>query len=191
MADNLKQSNSGSSLGEFIPGISNFDKIPSPNQQMKHGVLKYSIICKDNFKLIFKSVDHSPACVKPSTAEKLIKRGWSELVNYTTDVIIPQGTSLPNCELTKECYFPFEIVVDVGDVVTWSNDDIASHTVTSGSPSVGPSGVFDSSLILGGATYAFSFGNVGEFPYYCVVHPWMEGNVIVKDVSRDPVSFLE
>ena len=49
----------------------------SPLKQISSGVDPISVICKDGFKLIFKAVDNFPACVKPTTAEKLIQRGWA------------------------------------------------------------------------------------------------------------------
>ena len=48
----------------------------SPKQQIKSGILPDEIKCKEGLSLIFKSSD-TPACVKSSTAEKLIKRGWA------------------------------------------------------------------------------------------------------------------
>ena len=47
-----------------------------PKKQMELGISSEEIICTNNFELIFKSSDSSPACVKPSTAQKLIERGW-------------------------------------------------------------------------------------------------------------------
>ena len=41
-------------------------------------------------------------------------------------------------------------LVDVGGEVTWTNDDTAAHTVTSGSAADGPDGLFDSSLFMAG-----------------------------------------
>ena len=96
-----------------------------------------------------------------------------------TTISIPQGTSVPGCEATNECYLPFEVVVNVGEEVTWSNDDSAAHTVTAGSAADGPSGIFDSSLFMAGTTYSFTFEEAGTFPYFCMVHPWMEGTVNV------------
>ena len=97
----------------------------------------------------------------------------------TATVSVPQGTSVPGCEATNECYIPFEVTVDVGGEVTWSNDDSAAHTVTGGSAADGPSGVFDSSLFMAGTTYSFTFEEAGTYPYFCMVHPWMEGIVNV------------
>ncbi|MDH3610261.1 MAG: PEFG-CTERM sorting domain-containing protein [Nitrosopumilus sp.] len=101
----------------------------------------------------------------------------------TASVSTPQGTSVPGCETTNECYIPYEVTVDVGGEVTWSNDDSAAHTVTGGSAADGPSGVFDSSLFMAGTTFSHKFEAVGEFPYFCMVHPWMEGIVVVQEAD--------
>jgi len=103
----------------------------------------------------------------------------------TASVSAPQGTSVPGCEETNECFIPAEVTVDVGGVVTWSNDDSAAHTVTAGSAGDGPSGVFDSSLFMAGTTFSHTFEEVGEFPYFCMVHPWMEGIVTVQAAGED------
>jgi len=98
----------------------------------------------------------------------------------TVSVEIPSGTAVPGCEETNECYLPASVTINVGDTVEWTNIDTAAHTVTGGSPADGPSGVFDSSLILGGAQYSNTFEDAGSFDYFCMVHPWMVGNVQVN-----------
>jgi plastocyanin len=98
----------------------------------------------------------------------------------TISVDMPSGTSVPGCEETNECFTPASATINVGDRVEWTNSDTAAHTVTGGSPADGPSGVFDSSLVLGGAQYAFTFEEVGNYDYFCMVHPWMVGNVQVN-----------
>lgn len=97
---------------------------------------------------------------------------------YTVDM--PVGTSVPGCETTNECYLPASITINVGDTVEWINSDTAAHTVTSGTPSDGPSGEFDSSLILADASYVFTFEEAGSYDYFCIVHPWMSGDVQVN-----------
>ena len=61
--------------------------------------------------------------------------------------------------------------------IVWSNDDSAAHTVTSGSPADGPDGIFDSSILAGGLTFSVTLDEPGEYPYYCIVHPCMLGNI--------------
>jgi len=105
----------------------------------------------------------------------------------TASVSAPEGTSVPGCEETNECFVPYEVTVDVGGEVTWSNDDTAAHTVTAGSAADGPSGVFDSSLFMAGTTFSHTFESAGEFPYFCMVHPWMVGIVIVGEAGAEPM----
>ncbi len=103
----------------------------------------------------------------------------------TASVSIPQGTSVPGCEKTNECFIPHEVTIDVGGEVTWSNEDSAAHTVTAGSAADGPSGVFDSSLFMAGTTFSHKFEAEGEFPYFCMVHPWMMGIIHVGTVVAE------
>lgn len=98
----------------------------------------------------------------------------------THTVDIPVGTSVPGCEESNACYLPADITINVGDTVEWINIDTAAHTVTGGSPANGPSGVFDSSLVMADASYAFTFNDSGSYDYFCMVHPWMTGSVTVN-----------
>ena len=98
----------------------------------------------------------------------------------SVDVSIPTGTSVPGCEDTNECWLPAEISVGVGGTVLWHNTDTVAHTVTSGSPTDGPDGTFDSSLFMAGATFEVTFDDSGSYDYFCMVHPWMQGNVQVN-----------
>ena len=98
----------------------------------------------------------------------------------TFSVSMPPGTATPGCEETNECYLPADITINAGDTVSWTNDDTAAHTVTGGSPANGPSGIFDSSLVLAGGLYEFTFDQTGSYDYFCMVHPWMAGSVTVN-----------
>jgi len=98
---------------------------------------------------------------------------------FAAEVIVPEGSAVPGCEDTDECWFPSVVTVGVGETVTWSNVDTAAHTVTSGTAADGPDGVFDSSLFMAGTTFDVTFDEAGTFDYFCMVHPWMAGQVIV------------
>jgi len=88
------------------------------------------------------------------------------------------GSSTPGCE--PDCFIPSIVVITVGGTVTWENTDTAAHTSSSGTPADGPDGVFDSSLIMAGGNYSHTFDTAGTYVYFCMVHPWMEGTVIVE-----------
>ena len=98
---------------------------------------------------------------------------------FAAEVSVPEGTGVPGCEDTNECWIPNDINIAVGETVTWTNDDTAAHTVSSGSPADGPNQIFDSSLFMAGKTFSHTFDTEGTFDYFCMVHPWMQGSVIV------------
>ena len=92
------------------------------------------------------------------------------------------GSSTPGCEETADgCFIPSTVTIPMGGTVTWENGDTAAHTATGGSATEGPSGVFDSSLIMAGSSFSHTFEDAGTFDYFCMVHPWMAGTVIVVD----------
>ena len=100
----------------------------------------------------------------------------------TLMISIPQGSGAPGCETTNECYLPSSLEIQIGDTVLWSNDDTAAHTVSSGTPTDGMNGIFDSSLFMSGTTFEFTFDKSGTYPYFCMVHPWMTGEIIVNEI---------
>lgn len=100
-------------------------------------------------------------------------------------VTIPEGTSVSGCETSNECYIPYEITIDVGDKITWLNEDMAFHTVTSGNSVDGAHDLFDSGMFKLGEEYSREFDESGNFSYFCTLHPWMEGVVIVQEASAE------
>ena len=68
---------------------------------------------------------------------------------------------------------PERIRVNLGDTVTWINDDSAVHTVT------GVDEIFDSGIMKPEETFMYTFEESETFDYLCVLHPWMTGTVIV------------
>ncbi len=99
-------------------------------------------------------------------------------------VLTAEGSGVPGCEETDECYLPYSLEINVRDTVSWDNIDSAAHTVTAGNSADGPSGVFDSSLFMSGNTFEFTFTEEGTYPYFCMVHPWMIGEIIVNEVEE-------
>jgi len=94
-----------------------------------------------------------------------------------TSISIVPGSSAPN---NPKFYDPSPANVAVGTTVTWVNDDATLHTAVSGTPDSGPSGEFDSSYLAKGKTFQHTFDKAGTFDYYCTLHPFMVGQVVVK-----------
>jgi plastocyanin len=127
----------------------------------------------------------SPSSTMPSpgsedVSEMIVEEESESMAPFSGTISIPSGSSVPGCDETNECFIPAEVTVNVGETVTWSNDDSAAHTVTSGTPTGGPDGTFDSSLFMADATFSYTFDNAGEYNYFCMVHPWMTGKIQVN-----------
>lgn len=113
----------------------------------------------------------------------------SQNTNFTHDVNEPKTTkgdvvmstkvSRPGCEKTDSCYTPSKIVITQGNSVTWVNQDVAFHSVTSGYYGE-PTGLFDSGYLDPEGSFTFIFKNIGTYDYFCTLHPWMKGQVIVE-----------
>ena len=88
------------------------------------------------------------------------------------------GSSVPS---NGKFFVPETVTVSTGTTITWTNGDSTLHTVTSGSAESGNSGTeFDSSYLAAGKTFQHQFGTAGTFDYYCTLHPWMKGKVVVS-----------
>ena len=99
----------------------------------------------------------------------------------TTQIVMSPGAgSDQTCVAAKNCFSPSEANIAVGDTVTWTNTDKVGHTTTSGQPSDNQTGtVWDSSLVAAGMSYSFTFQTAGDYHYFCMVHPWMTGEIVV------------
>ena len=102
----------------------------------------------------------------------------------TYDILIPTGAASPTApyfwQVEKTGDTNGILSVEVLDTVSWKNADTAAHTITSGTEEEGPDGIFDSGLFAPGQIFEFQFTELGEYPYFCIVHPWMTGLVDVE-----------
>ena len=89
------------------------------------------------------------------------------------DIVMPNKVSRPGCEETNSCYVPSQFTVKRGQQVTWSNEDVAFHSVTSGTYE-NPNPMFDSGHLDPGQKFTVTFDEAGTVDYFCTLHPWME-----------------
>ena len=71
-------------------------------------------------------------------------------------------------------YGPSMLTVPVGTTVTWVNRDEEPHTVTSGT------GAFSSAGLVNDDTFVRTFTKPGTYQYFCSIHPYMKGTLVVK-----------
>ncbi|MFA6365471.1 MAG: cupredoxin family copper-binding protein [Candidatus Paceibacterota bacterium] len=71
---------------------------------------------------------------------------------------------------------PSTVSVKVGTKVTWTNNDVAPHTIVSDSGNL-----FSSESLSPGQSFSFTFNTVGTVNYHCGIHPPMKGSVVVTN----------
>ena len=107
-----------------------------------------------------------------------------------TQVIIPLGAANINTPFSLS---PSVLDVKTNETVTWQNNDVSSHTITTGTTALGFDGRIDSGVIAAGKSFSYKFDKAGVYGYYCLFHPWMTGVVNVGSSSKiqpvDTISF--
>lgn len=122
-----------------------------------------------------------------TTATPSTPRIQGQTTTSTVQVTIPSGAGIPpsnwnQSQIISNIYYsPDMVVVTIGvnNTVVWTNKDNVAHTVTSFSVPSGAS-TFDSGTFNSGATFKHTFQAPGMYKYFCTIHPWMGGQVIVK-----------
>jgi amicyanin len=69
---------------------------------------------------------------------------------------------------------PETVTVPVGTTVTWTNKDEVPHTVASSDKGFKGSAGLDT-----GDSYSYTFDKPGTYKYYCTLHPFMTGVIVV------------
>jgi plastocyanin len=105
------------------------------------------------------------AAVAPATAQAQAGHG--------------HATGGPEVSVGFNAFGPTDVGILTGDTVTWRVDGARVHTVTA------DDGTWSSSRIALGDAYRRRFDAEGSFPYYCVLHPGMRGQVHARTILLD------
>jgi LPXTG-motif cell wall-anchored protein len=74
-------------------------------------------------------------------------------------------------------FSPASTTIHVGDTITWTNDGPSSHTATA------RDGGFDTGVLKKGHSASHTFTQSGTFTYFCQIHPFMHGTIVVLAAS--------
>ena len=102
----------------------------------------------------------------------------TDSVNLTSDVIISHDSSSPVCKINFQCFRPYIAMILETGIVTWKNYDDAVHSVVGGDGE--PNNRFAYN-VLPGKSVQHRFDTEGEYQYFCDIHPWARGKVLVMD----------
>ena len=77
-------------------------------------------------------------------------------------------------KIDHHAFIPQRVAVKAGTTVTWINDDDVPHTVASSAK------LFKSKALDTGDKFSFTFTTPGAYQYFCSVHPYMTGAIVVE-----------
>jgi len=121
----------------------------------------------------------------------MITMSPAAFADHSEVTVIPDtgsGSATDDCvDVEHGCFVPGTATVDIGGVVIFSNTDSAAHTFSAGTAADGPTGEFDTSMVMAGNSYEWTADVAGEIPYFCMVHPWMNGLIIVQEAGAEEV----
>ena len=99
------------------------------------------------------------------------------------DVTTPVVGEGPTVQATIKDFTLPDLTVAVGTTVTWTNEDGAPHTTTSGQDGTFDGAGWNSSQLSKGESFGHTFNQVGTFPYTCRVHPSLSGTITVTEAT--------
>ena len=80
-------------------------------------------------------------------------------------------------KIDQHAFIPQRVDVKAGTTVTWINDDDVPHTVASSTK------LFKSKALDTGDKFSFTFTTPGAYQYFCSVHPYMTGAIVVEPAT--------
>jgi len=146
-------------------------------------------LCIPESKLVVKTKAISSIFLLFTLAITIISLTPSSYADHSEVTITPiSGSGLGSgCELTDEgCFSPNSATVEIGGVVIFSNTDDVKHTFTSGVPSDDTIGTdFNSGILSPGDSAQWEPTTIGEYSYFDMIHPWMQGSIIVVEATEE------
>jgi plastocyanin len=74
-------------------------------------------------------------------------------------------------------FTPASVIARVGQTLTWTNEDSVQHNVTYLS---GPRFRSSPRVMNPGASFSIQLTQPGTIHYFCSIHPWMRGTIVVS-----------
>ena len=127
---------------------------------------------------------HRPRVVNPTLprASRLSTGGDAEQRPTPSRPHTAHAASDPGVTIADFQFTPGSSTVHVGDTVTWTNNGLSSHTATA------RDGSFDTGVLKTGASASHTFTQPGTFAFYCKIHPFMHGTIVVLAAATSSTS---
>jgi plastocyanin len=108
-----------------------------------------------------------------SRAEIAWLMGAAAAIALSLGQVAVASTDDANIVIDKFLFTPATLTVKPGTTVTFENHDGMIHNI------VGVGGIFRSKPLDTNDKFSVAFDKPGEFPYFCGLHPYMKGKIVV------------
>jgi plastocyanin len=107
-------------------------------------------------------------------------------VPFAAGILVAAAISFPvisaqapdtKVEIDNFAFSPARITVKAGTTVAWLNADDTPHTVASSGK------LFKSKVLDTDGSFSFTFATPGMYEYFCSLHPYMTGTVVVEGTT--------
>jgi plastocyanin len=107
-------------------------------------------------------------------------------VPFAAGIVVAAAISFPvvsaqlkdtKLEVENYSFLPKSVAVKAGTTVTWTNEDNTPHTVASSTK------LFKSKALDTTDSFSYTFTTPGVYQYFCSLHPFMTGTVVVEGAS--------
>lgn len=92
----------------------------------------------------------------------------------TLGAAFANGDAAATLKIANFAFMPKSVTVKAGTAVTWTNQDDETHTVTSITKD------FKSKPLSAGDGFTYTFTTPGTYKYFCSLHPFMTGTIVVE-----------
>jgi plastocyanin len=108
-----------------------------------------------------------------SNAVRLVPRRSPRVTRAVVRRALAHATADPAVAIADFQFTPGSTTVHVGDTITWTNSGPSPHTATAND------GSFNTGTLQKGQSGSHTFTRAGTFSYFCTIHPYMKGTVVV------------
>ncbi len=92
-------------------------------------------------------------------------------------LVLGAAANPPSVQIVNDSFSPATLTIAAGQSVTFTNKDDDAHTATA------VDGSFDSRGLDTGGVWHHVFTKPGTYRYFCQLHPFMRGTIVVKAVT--------
>jgi plastocyanin len=96
------------------------------------------------------------------------------------EAMVKVAASSTTVTIDHHAFAPAALTIALGTTVTWKNADDTPHTVTE------KNRTFHSQGLDTGDSFSHTFTTAGDYTYFCSLHPFMVGEIVVKPAGRSP-----